>query len=233
MPAPAIATTDGAIDLDTIIRVPYLDAVRGIAALLPHVGVRDSNPQVASVHVSDERFIATNRHTVARYRHTGATRQADPLAPSHTADPFSVPHEAAAWLVKQTPKVLGVDARAGARLTVDFIPGTTTTEGRIRVADADGTAISVTTFAPIRGDFPPVWRLLETWEPASRPHTSAIQADLLSMFATSASKLASRAKVDPVLIDLGNDRAHGESGGPARIRIGDRFDGLLNTLKIA
>ena len=145
---------DNAAALDTI-TVPYSQAtLGGMFAVALHSSKDDVTPVICAVKVSTHTFLATDRYSIGEWTHTP---EASDTAASDLA--LLIPRSAAEWLAKQSPKVLGF----GPRDTLLLESGLVVVFARDSITiqwETSGTVLAVTRFAEVKGNFPPVGRLL-------------------------------------------------------------------------
>lgn len=194
---------------------PYSDAVTGIAAVLPHASKDDVTAIITAVNVSPEFFTTTDRYAIGRYAH-GA-----PIAEDLAA--IMLPRTAAEWLAKQTVKSLGFgtrDSLIGLRVTI------TAETIAIHWEGTRDEPLALHRFARLAGNFPPVGRLIDGWEPAADAYPVRLSAEFMARFSTSAAKLDGKAAT--FIIEFSKPGGYsGDKPGPVRITIGERFSGLL------
>lgn len=190
---------------------PYADAFAGIASVLPHASKDDFTPAICAVQVTPEHFLTTDRYAIGRYKH-GAAIHPD-------TDSVLIPREVAEWLGKQTAKALGLD-----RYTPTDTLTVTITDREISIRDRDGAVLTSRAFVAVTGNFPPVERLLNDWEPMVDAVPVALKPEFVTRFSVSATKLID--KHSAYTFELGGSKGSTKPG-PVKFTIGDKFDGLL------
>lgn len=214
--------TDTTIAQATI-AIPLETAIRGLNAVLPHIGKDEMTPILSNVLLTGDAFLATNRNTLARFRHGVTVEDPD----------FQVilPRDAALWLTKITPTQLDTDKSAIKHMYARF----TETSVSVHFIDCQTDPRATHEFAPVETQFgfPPVNRLFNNWNPATEPVIPTFNADELAMFTTSAKKLTSSKRRDDlaIKIECSQPASNSSYAGPVHITIGDDFDGLIMPLR--
>jgi hypothetical protein len=190
---------------------PYALALQGIGAVLPHASKDMVTPIIASVRVERDVFLATDRYAVGRFRHN--------VTIAEDVEPVTLPRTAAEWLLKQTARALNHDAKMLERDAQVIITATSITITYF------GDVLAVHVFGALIGNYPPVGRLVDGWEPSEDAYGLLLNAYFLARFEKSCKALAP--KDPPVIgVELGKTSQYSKTA-PIRIRIGENFDGLL------
>ena len=148
------AAPDNAAALDTI-TLPYSQAtLGGMFAVALHSSKDDVTPVIESVRVTAHTFLATDRFSVGEWTHTPETSD---TATSDVA--VLIPRSAAEWLAKQGAKGLGFGPRDTLLLESGLVVVFARDSITIQWAES-GQVLAVTRFAEVKGNFPPVERIL-------------------------------------------------------------------------
>ena len=198
---------------------PLADAVTAASAVLPHVSKDDVTPVITTALVSCDAWVATDRFTVGRY---AITRPHEgPLADiAENPNRIMVPREAVEWVAKIALKKLRQWPAAGYALTIsqdmEELEGGHLREGDVTVSIVLGGKVERSqSFEPVRGNFPPVERIIENWKPATDVAVQSlgpVQLEKITAF-------AKRAYPEmPVLMEPGHSES--DKPGPMRVTIG-------------
>lgn len=238
--------------LTRTINMPLARARTMAQAILPHVGTDTVTPVLTVANVSGGFVTGTDRYSVGRYRLQEGT--AEPAANEREAwesrvevrlwqdgerveeftEDFFIPRGALVMLAGLNKRSMLRDefmARVGLTLSGSVKPGTM---DRLRlltvsilergIRDSELTETSSRVFEAPAGNYPPVGRLIEQWEPYDG--TGDVRFSLMPANISKITRFAGR--YDPIIMEAGK-----ATGGkrhnlaPMRVTIGDDFVGLL------
>lgn len=197
---------------ETTLTYPLHDAIMAAKAVLPHTGTDYVTPVIVSAELTAERWLATDRFTIGSY---AITRPEDEAGGEGS---ILLDRAGVDWVAKIDPKKLRADS-SDYRLTVTYsgeaAPGESadvvvaiSLKGRVERSQA---------FDEVKGNFPPVQRLLDSWQPAE---TAAVQS-LAPVHLEKVTTFAKRNYKDrPVLMEPGNNEAAPSKPGPMRATVG-------------
>ena len=145
---------ENAAQLDTI-TIPYSQAtLGGMYAVALHSSKDDVTPVICAVRVNAHTFLATDRFSVGEWTHTP---EASDTPTSDVA--LLIPRSASEWLAKQSAKALGFIPRDARMLAEGVVIVFSRDSITIQWAES-GQVLAVTRFAEVKGNFPPVERIL-------------------------------------------------------------------------
>ena len=209
---------ENAAQLDTI-TIPYSQAtLGGIFAVALHSSKDDVTPVVCTVKVSTHTFLATDRYSIGEWTHT----------PEASATPTSdvallIPRSAAEWLAKQGAKALGFIPRDARMLEEGAVIVFSRDSITIQWAES-GQVLAVTRFAEVKGNFPPVGRLLAGAVAAEdAPSAISLKPAFIERFTKGAAKTLER---EAALTMRFTKTANPSKPGPVIFEFA-RFRGLL------
>ena len=201
----------------------------GLYAVLQHASKDAVTPVITGVLISASTFLATDRYTIGQWEH-------EPAGADSTAESIIVPRSAVEWLLKQTLKALDQ-----ARLP-EFSSGVGSlstliveiTETHVSVLWRDGRQeLAVMRYTPIKGNFPPVDRLIVTAldNAAVDAVPTGLSGSRLVRFANGAKKVCRKdedvLRMTGTKTDKPADSDKPAKPGPVLIQFGEHFTGLI------
>lgn len=154
---------------DRSITLPYSQSLlNGMFAVALHASKDDMSPIIETVKVDARTFIATDRYTIGQWEHTTLAESNERNGEQGPANPDAhvlVPRTAAEWLAKQSLRTLGFDRyMLETALTVTFAPDHISiqwaTDASATSTNGEPQVVAITRFAELKGNYPPVARLL-------------------------------------------------------------------------
>lgn len=196
----------------------------GFAAVALYTSKAAATPVLGNVRVSHTHLLATDRYVVGRFEHTTAEVIRERHGENGPDDPAAfvlVPRAIAEWVSKNLPKY-----GEPTLILTDTAASISLGEGVVTASIGFESAVGL--------NYPPVERLIpDRTEYAADMLPVHIGADHLAVVAKSAQVLAKPLKVKniPVRFQFAPDTERGNKA-PAYLTIGQRFDGLLQPIKV-
>lgn len=222
------ATTEPKVTIETL-TFPLAEAIAAFSAVLPHASKDDMRPVICAAMVTHEYVIATDRYSVGRWTwHTGIQPNvSDDVKLAQAANNLTteivIPCEAVEWVTKiALAKLRHTSGNSSFGVNLYALTITKTVSEDHKVQDDITLAITFSgkversqAFDVMVGNYPPVNRLLEDWEPADNAVPVGIEPSRLERVTTFAKRTY---KEQPVKMEIGKT-SNPSKPGPMRLTI--------------